>query len=114
MPNGESRNFIRFLRSIAVFRGKFRKWPSKIRLDDSFIREIQEVMDKTDYDILQEKIKIIPDSSNPWDGIYAPEDDEGNKLDLMNVKQNEDDEFISKEVVLNWIGIKFPDYGPQG
>lgn len=111
MPNGESRNFVRFLRSIAVFRGKFRKWPSKIRLSSSFIQELHEIMDKIDYEILQKRIKIIPDSSSCCEYVYIPEDDDGNKI--LSFKLDKNDEFFDQKDVLKWIGINFPDYGPQ-
>lgn len=41
-------------------------------------------MDPEDYKKLTHKITLIPDKSNPYDGLYIAEYDEGNYLDLMH------------------------------
>ena len=83
MPNGADRNFVRFIRCIETFKLKFNKWPTKIRLDNSFIRELQAVLSYDDYKRLNDKITLIPDDSNPFDGMYVAKDDEGNVVDLI-------------------------------
>ena len=59
------------------------EWPTKIRLDNSFIRELQAVLSYDDYKRLNDKITLIPDDSNPFDGMYVAKDDEGNVVDLI-------------------------------
>ena len=105
MPNGVDRNFVRFIRCIETFRIQFGKWPTRIRLDLDFIKELRQVMSDEDYGKLESKIEIVPDDSNPYDGLYIAEDDEGNVVDLIRSK------FITGDVdALVWIGIKWPDY----
>ncbi len=105
MPNGADRNFVRFISCLGGFRVKFKKWPTKVRLDPSFITELNEEMTTEDYQKMTKKISIIPDNSNPWDGLYIAEDYEGNTYDLMRSGHP------SEEVdVLKWLEIKWPDY----
>jgi len=105
MPNGVDRNFARFIRCIETFRIQYNKWPSMVCLDPSFIKELHEVMSDEDYKMMEAKIKIIPDDSNPYDGLYIAEDDEGNEVDLIRAK------FTNSDVsAVEWFGIKWPDY----
>lgn len=105
MPNGVDRNFVRFISCIAGFKIKLNHWPTKMRLDPNFINELREVMDIEDYTKLNHKIKLIPDESNPWDGLYIAEDDEENTYDLMQSG------YASQKIdVLEWLDIKWPDY----
>ena len=105
MPNGVDRNFVRFISCIEGFREKFNTWPTKVRLDPGFIKELNDVMDFEDYQKLIGKITLISDSSNPWDGLYVAEDDEGNLYDLMVSGHASGD--ID---VLKWLDINWPDY----
>lgn len=106
MPNGANRNFVRFIRCIETFRIQFNKWPSRVRLDPDFIKELQEVMSDEDYGKLKGKIEIVSDDSNPYDGLYIAEDDEGNVVDLIRSK------FITGDVdAMEWLKISWPDYG---
>jgi len=105
MPNGADRDFHRFIRCIETFRIQHGKWPSRVRLDPSFIKELHVVMSDKDYAKMEAKIKIFPDDSNPYDGLYIAEDDEGNEVDLIRAK------FITGDVsAIEWFGIKWPDY----
>jgi hypothetical protein len=83
MPNGVDRNFVRYISCISGFKTKFNHWPTKVRLDQSFIEELKEIMTNEDYQRMAQKIIIVPDDSNPWDGLYISEDDLGNTYDLM-------------------------------
>ena len=108
MPNGADRNFVRFIRCIETFRIKYNKWPTRVRLDPSFIRELQEAMSDEDHKKLNDKIMIIPDDSNPYDGLYIAENDEGDVVDLIR------SEFISGDAdAIGWLKISWPDYGPD-
>lgn len=105
MPNGADRNFVRFIRCIESFRIQFNKWPTKVRLDPSFIEELREVISEEDHERLCDKIEIIPDDSNPYDGLYIAEDDDGNVVDLMQAK------FTIKDAdAMKWFEIDWPDY----
>jgi hypothetical protein len=106
MPNGADRNFVRYTSCIRGFRAKFNHWPTRVRLDPSFIEELKEVMTKEDYKKMNQKIKLIPDHSNPWDGLYIAEDDDGNTYDLMQCGHGP-----GEINVIDWLGIKWPDYG---
>ena len=108
MPNGVDSDFVRYIRCIKGFRVKFNHWPTKVRLDSSFIEELKEVMKHEDYLKMNQKISLITDDSNPWDGLYIAEDDEGNTYDLMQ-HEHEPSEIDA----LNWLGIEWPDYGPD-
>jgi len=74
------REILRNFRCIETFRIQFNKWPTRVRLDPGFIRELQEVMSDEDYGKLEGKIEIVSDDSNPYDGLYIAEDDEGNSF----------------------------------
>lgn len=65
MPNGVDRNFVRYISCISGFRATFNHWPTRVRLDPSFIEELKEVMASEDYQKMSQKITIIPDNSNP-------------------------------------------------
>ena len=108
MPNGVDRNFVRYMSCISGFRAKFNHWPRKVRLDPSFIEELKEVMTDEDYRKMSQRVILIPDNSNPWDGLFIAEDDEGNSYDLMQHGHGP-----SKMNVLSWLGIQWPDYGPD-
>ena len=104
MSNGTDRNFVRFINCIGSFRARFNHWPTKVRLDSSFIDELKEIMQHEDYQKMNQVITIIPDNSNPWDGLYIAEDDEGNNYDLMEKGYRP-----TEEDVLDWLGIEWPD-----
>ena len=106
MPNGANRNFVRYISCISGFRATFNHWPTKVRLDLGFMKELREVMAPEDYRKMSQTITLIPDGSNPWDGSYIAEDDEGNTYDL--IRRGHGPSHID---VLGWLGIKYPDYG---
>ena len=105
MPNGEDRNFVRFIGCIGGFRDRFNKWPTKMKLDPDFIEELTEVLPPEDFQKLTRKMELIADDSNPWDGLYVAEDGEGHVYDLMKSghggKQND---------VLRWLCVSWPNY----
>ena len=82
MPNGVDANFIRFISCIRGFREKFNHWPAKVRVDSIFVDELKTVMKQEEYIKLNNKIAIISDDSDPWDGLFVSEDDDGNEYDL--------------------------------
>jgi len=46
MPNGDSKNWIRFCASIDGFRARYGSWPTKVRVPNFFIEELQEILTK--------------------------------------------------------------------
>lgn len=109
MPNGADRDFVRFISCIASFKAKFNSWPTRIRVDPDFVRELREVMTPQDYQKMSQKIKLIPDNSNPFDGTYIAEDEDGDAYDLLRERHGRHG--YEKRHVLDWLGIEWPDYG---
>jgi hypothetical protein len=105
VPNGVDRNFVRFISCISGFKSTFNHWPSKVRVDPSFIKELKEAMNSADFKKMTSKIQLVSDDSNPWDGLYISEDAEGNTYDLMKNGHGP-----SQKDVLDWLGIQWPDY----
>ena len=108
MPNGVDRNFVRFISCIKGFRLRYGSWPKQVRLDPSFIDELHEVILEDDFEQISNKLSLIPDESNPYDGLYIAEDNVGNAYDLMAFGHPSGD-----VDALNWLGIEWPDYGPE-
>jgi len=77
MPNGESRNWIRFLITLERFIILHGKWPTVIHLYPFFIDELQNKLSKEDFQKLQSKIRLEPDEENP----FLCFDEKGNKYD---------------------------------
>ena len=69
MPNGADRNCVRFISCIAGFKHKYKKWPSKIRLNLYIIHELKTVMKPEHFEKKSKKIRLIPDESNPYDRL---------------------------------------------
>ena len=108
MPNGVDKNFVRFISCISGFKERWDGWPTRIRLDPSFIRELGEVMSNADLQTMKDQIALITDRSNPLDSLFIAEDDDGHTYDLMK------DGYGGGEAdVLGWLGIEWPDYGPD-
>ena len=63
MPNGESKNWIRFCAAIDGFRARYNHWPRSVRVLDNFPDELKRVLSKEDYKRLTSKIGIIGDNS---------------------------------------------------
>lgn len=63
MPNGESKNWIRFCAAIDGFRARYNYWPQSARVLDFFPDELKRVLSKEDYAQLKSKIEIIGDNS---------------------------------------------------
>lgn len=66
MPNGESRNWIRFLLTLESFNILYGTWPTQICLYPFFIAELQQKLSKEDFQVLQAKIRLVPDEGNPF------------------------------------------------
>ena len=101
MPNGESKNWIRFCAAIDGFRSRYGKWPTAVRVLDFFPDELKSVLSGSDHAKLLSKIKVIGDNS-PFIAV----DESGNAYDYgregfpnlkLNVRASE------------WLGVT-PNY----
>jgi len=63
VPNGESKNWLRFCASIDGFRARYNHWPKSVRVLDFFPNELKRVLSIEDYTKLISKINIIGDNS---------------------------------------------------
>ena len=104
MPNGESKNWIRFLVSLERFYVLYGKWPTVIHVYPFFIEELQNKLSLEDIQTLQSKIRLEPDEENP----FLCCDEYGNKYDYArgNVSFNEHPSVRAIE----WLKINNPDY----
>jgi hypothetical protein len=104
MPNGESKNWIRFIITLESFYNLHENWPSSIHLYPFFIKEIEEKLSLEDFQNLQSKISLVADQSNPFLAI----DEEGNRFDYA---RGESCPQTSKTIkALEWLQINEPDY----
>jgi hypothetical protein len=76
MPNGESKNRIRFLAAIEGFRARFGKWPSRVRIPSYLLEDLQARLAPEEFSVLEAKIKLVCDGSP-----MIAEDDFGNTYD---------------------------------
>jgi len=104
MPNGESKNWIRFLITLERFYILYGKWPTVIHLYPFFIDELQKKLSTKDFQTLQSKIGLDPDEKNP----FLCCDERGNKYDYArgDICPNKH----SSVMAIDWLKISEPDY----
>ena len=76
MPNGGSKNWIRFCAAIDGFRCRYGKWPRLVRVPTFFSDELKIVLSEQDQSVLSTKIRIIGDGSP-----FIAMDESGNSYD---------------------------------
>ena len=103
MPNGESKNWIRFQLSLESFRGLYNHWPTKISVYSFFIEELKEKFSSEDFNKINSKIKLIPDDDHP----FLCCDDLGNKFDYS--RDSSPKEFSNKRAT-DWLEVEEPNY----
>lgn len=104
MPNGESKNWIRFLMTLERFYILYGKWPTVIHLYPFFIDELQKKLSIEDFKTLQSKIRLESDEKNP----FLCFDEKGNKYDYAR-----GDIFPNKHTAvraIDWLQISEPAY----
>ena len=103
MPNGESKNWIRFLGALEGFYIMYGRWPEVIHMPPFFIRDLQEKLSEADLNKLQAKIKLVRDQDNP----FCAYDDKGNEYDYSRVRGP-----IERPAVraIDWLEINEPQY----
>ena len=104
MPNGESKNWIRFQITLETFHTIYGHWPSVITLYPFFIKELREKLSSQDFDTIQSRISLEPDEESP----FVARDDSGNVYDYCHGFEGEPSK--STEKAINWLGIDEPDY----
>jgi len=103
MPNGESKNWIRFLTTLEAFYVLYGKWPSTIHLYPFFIKELQEALPQKDFQKIQSKIQIVPNENNPFLAL----DDVGNRFDFARGPHSHG---CSSTKAIDWFEIDEPSY----
>ena len=103
MPNGESKNWIRFQRSLESFFVLYCKWPTKSYVYPLFIKELKEKFSPEDFQKINSRIELIPDDDNP----FLCCDDVGNKFDYSTDSSPQES---SKTKAIDWLKVKTPDY----
>ena len=63
MPNGASKNWVRFCCTIDGYRARFGIWPEKVLVPEFFAEELSQVLSEKDYKKLESKISIVSDVS---------------------------------------------------
>jgi hypothetical protein len=104
MPNGESKNWIRFIITLESFYGLYGNWPSTIHLYPFFIEEIEKKLSPEDFQHLQSKLTIIADEGNPYLALDAA----GNRFDYTMGKPSPPRDVLIKAI--DWLEINEPDY----
>jgi hypothetical protein len=104
MPNGESRNWIRFLITLERFYILYGAWPTVIHLYPFFIDELQKKLSIEDLKTLQSKIRLEPDQENP----FLCFDKEGNKYDYARGDDCPNNPISVRAI--DWLQISEPDY----
>ena len=64
MPNGESKNWVRFCVAIDGFRANYKSWPNRVRVPNFFIEELRTVLSPESFAKLESKINLIGDESH--------------------------------------------------
>jgi len=109
MPNGESKNWVRFQITLEKFYTLFGRWPTRIYLYSFFINELQKKLSQNDFQRLQSMIHIIADDDNP----FLAFDNEGNKFDYargIHTLEGAQSRRWKSIKALEWLKIKEPDY----
>ena len=103
MPNGESKNWIRFMITLEAFYTLHGTWPSMIHLYPFFIEELKKKLPQEDFQKLQAKINLYPDEDNPFLAL----DESGNTFDYSRDPNPNENPSVK---AMEWLQIKEPDY----
>lgn len=101
MPNGESKNWVRFCAAIDGFRADYKSWPNRVRVPKFFIEELKTVLSPESFAKLESKINLIGDESH-----FIAEDGTGRSFNY------EFDRFSKIKLDIRayeWLGVN-PDY----
>ena len=101
MPNGESKNWIRFCGAIDGFRAHYKSWPNRVRAPKFFIEELRTVLSPGSFVKLESKLILIDD-----DSPYIAEDGAGRSFNYEFQGSSK----IKPDIrAFEWLGVN-PDY----
>lgn len=101
MPNGESKNWVRFCIAIDGFRANYKSWPDRVRVPKFFIEELRTVLSAESLAKLESKINLIGDESH-----FIAEDGAGRSFNYALQGSS----IIKPDVcAFEWLGVD-PDY----
>ena len=101
MPNGESKNWVRFCVAIDGFRANYKSWPNRVRVPKFFIEELRTVLSAESFIKLESKINLIGDDSH-----FIAEDGAGRSFNYELQRSST----IKLDVSASeWLGVD-PDY----
>ena len=103
MPNGESKNWIRFLASLEGFYVTYGNWPVRMFVYPEFIEELKKMMQPGEFDRLQTKLELIPAPK----ATFLSEDDQGQSYDYGKqgfIREN------TKPNAIDWLKVSWPNY----
>jgi hypothetical protein len=104
MPNGESKNWIRFQVTLESFHSIYGHWPSVINLYPFFIEELKDKLSRQDFETVQSKISLVPDEEHP----FLAMDDSGNVYDYCHGFKRDPSQ--STEKAVDWLSVDKPHY----
>ena len=101
MPNGESKNWIRFCGAIDGFRSHYNSWPNRVRVPIFFIEELKTVLSPESFAKLESKVILIGD-----DSPHIAEDGAGRSYNYGSKGFSK----IKPDIrAFDWLGVD-PDY----
>ena len=101
MPNGESKNWVRFCGAIDGFRSHYKSWPNRVRVPKFFIEELRTVLSPESFAKLESKINLIGDESH-----FIAEDGAGRSFNYEFQGSSK----IKPDIrAFEWLGVD-PDY----
>ena len=104
MPNGESKNWVRFTITLEAFYTMYKRWPSTVHLYPFFIDELKDKLSSADFQTLNSKIKLITDEEEPFLAI----DEEGNRFSYAKEPLPTQRKLVIRAI--DWLEINEPDY----
>ena len=77
MPNGETRNWVRFCAAIDGFRQRFERWPTKVAVDPVIYEDLQWMFSEKAFRELNSRVRLDVRQG----AMIAAEDGEGHVYD---------------------------------
>lgn len=101
MPNGESKNWVRFCAAIDGFRADYKSWPNRVRVPKFFIEQLKTVLSPESSAKLESKLILIGD-----DSPHIAEDGAGRSYNYGSKGFSKIKPDVS---AFEWLGVD-PDY----
>lgn len=100
MPNGHDKNWIRLCAAIDGFRLRHGRWPTRVRMHQLSLEDLQRLFKRSDLAKIQAKIKLVAE-----DASMIAEDESGAQYDYGQ------EGFPSERprpAAADWLGVKPP------